>query len=393
MSLITQIKADMKRAATKLARAKKREAKADANVRTAAGALQTARTDVKTIEAEQHKLSQMLKLEEGSPSSGKAKPGPKAKAVKAVAKPKAKKPGPKAKAAAKPAKAEKKNQSRAAQGRREVASGKRDPIKGVIAKVLGKRVMHANQVFEAIKAKGQLPNSHDPRGYIGYLLSASKITVKQGSKEVEVHQFERVPEKGRGFYKNHGVAVKGGAKAPAPKKEAKAPKAKAAPKPAKAKAKPLVAKAADKTEKKGGAPVVDGKRTVTCKVCGKPGHNSKGHDKAVAGTTTKAAPAPAKEPEKKAPKAETKAADTGTKKTVKCSECGQLGHNKKGHAKAVAAAAKTNGNGGHATPAKAEAEPTKKAEPVESKTSDEDLSTDEILKQAGIDIPAPLSPS
>ena len=99
-------------------------------------------------------------------------------------------------------------QARATKGRQDVLSGKRPPIKEVITKVLGNHVMNAQRVYEAIKAKGQLPNSRDPKSYIGYLLSASKITdPKTGlpivdSEGKEYTLWERVPERGRGFYRN-----------------------------------------------------------------------------------------------------------------------------------------------------------------------------------------------
>lgn len=392
MSPITQIKTRMKQAAKKLSAAQRQLQQADKNARHAAQILTTAREGVKLAEAEQSKLQQILKLEESTPSAGgKAKPGPKPKAAVKV-KASAKKPGPKPKVAKKvkakaKAKAKGKSVSRAAQGRREVASGKRPPIKDVIAKVLGKRVLHANEVYEAIKAKGQLPNSHDPRGYIGYLLSASKVVVTRAGKETEVQQFERVPEKGRGFYKNRGVAVSKAAKKPAP--------AKAAPKPAKAKVAPKA-----KAEKKTVGPVgKDGKRTVTCKKCGEQGHNSKGHDRAMAAKDKAAKPA--KETKAAAPKAAatSKGPKTeGGKRTVTCKKCGQTGHNSKGHDRWAASQAKaaTNGtSGGHAaaeSKVEAKAEKTEaKAEPKAAASKDDsEKSTDEILAEAGIDAGAAI---
>ncbi len=390
-SLITTLKAEHRKAAAELASANKRLTKADANVRSAAAELQSAREAVKTAEAKQQKYDHMLKMEQGD--STKAKPGPKAApaakktAVKAKPGPKPKaakaKPGPKPKAAkAKAAPKKSASVSRAAQGRREVASGKRPPIKEVISKVLGKRVLHANEVYEAIKAKGQLPNSGDPRAYIGYLLSASKTTVTRAGKDVEVPLFERVHEKGRGFYKNRGVAVSKGASKPAP----------AAKKAAKPAAKPAPAKkTAAKAEPKKAGPTKDGKRTVTCKVCGQPGHNSKGHDRAMAAAKAESKPKAETKTEPK-PKAAAAPKTEDGKRTVKCGKCGALGHNAKGHDRAVAAAAKstTNGHGGAAKAAeakveKAEPEPAKAAE---STKSDDEKSTDEILAEAGIDAPA-----
>jgi hypothetical protein len=371
MSLITQIKAEQKRCAAQMHTAKKKLAKADANARKAANELTAAREALKVQEAVAHKLEQQLKLEDSTPSSKATAKKPVAKAK--PAKVHKAKPAKKAAAKAKPAKvkakaAPKGKPSRAAQGRREVANGDRPPIKKAIAKVLGKRVMHANDVYEAIKEKGQLPNSHDPRGYIGYLLSASKVTVKRAGKDVEVPQFERVHEKGRGFYKNRGVAV-----AKSAKKAAHAPK-KAAAKPAKV--------AAAKPEKKAAPVNKDGKRTVTCKVCGQPGHNSKGHVRAVAAKEPKAAK-PAKETKAAAPKpAKAESPKTGEKRGIKCGKCGAPGHNAKGHDRAVA----KNGTNGHgAAPAKPEAKAEKAPEPEAKAKDDSEKSTDEILAEVGID--------
>jgi hypothetical protein len=386
MNLITQIKAAKKTASAQMERAKKRLVKAEKNARAAAQEFQAAKEEMKTTTAALAKIDESLKAV-GDGDSTRAKPGPK---PKAAAKPHHK-PGPKpkakvkakAKAKVKAKAASKKAPSRAAQGRREVASGKRPPIKDVISKVLGNRVLHANEIYEAIKAKGQLPNSGDPRGYIGYLLSASKTTIKQGGKEVEVPLFERVHDKGRGFYKNRGVSAKAATAkkaTPAPKAAAKAPAKKAA-----APAKKAAAKA---------APVKDGKRTVTCSKCGATGHNAKGHDRTVGGEA-KAAPKPAKEP-KAAKPAKTEPAKADGKRTVKCGKCGELGHNAKGHDRAMALreAAKSspkasaNGHHGAAEPAKPEkAEPESKKD--EESKADNDKTTDEILAEAGIDTGAP----
>jgi uncharacterized C2H2 Zn-finger protein len=356
MNHVTQMRQARRSAASQLDKAKRRLATTEKQAREAAAAFQTAKEHVKTLTGTLTKIDEALKTVGETETPTKAKLGPKYTKIKAKAATKTggKKPGPKAKA--KPAKAAKRvNHSRAAEGRREVASGKRPPIKDTIAKVLGKRVMNSQQVYEAIKEKGQLPNSGDPRGYIGYLLSASKTIIKRGGKDVEVPLFERVPEKGRGFYKNRGVV-----NAKADSREIVNPK-KAEPK--KAAAKPAKAE----------TPTKDGKRTVKCGKCGALGHNAKGHDKAVAAKETKAAP-----------KAEAKTAEG--KKTVKCGKCGALGHNAKGHDKFVAknggGKTATNGTNGHAEPATAE-----HVAAAEEK-KDEDKSTDEILKEAGLDVAA-----
>ena len=385
MSALTDIKTRIKKNAQDLKAAQRREAKADAAARTAAQNLNDARGGVEVQVAEHARLAAILKLEDsGSSKTTKAKvtkgkPGPKPKALKAAPKVKAPKgkPGPKPKAAkavkAKAAPSAARNQSRAAQGRREVASGKRLPIKEVIAKVLGKRVMNAQQVYEAIKEKGTLPNSGDPRGYIGYMLSASKATIKKGGKDVEVPLFERVPEKGRGFYKNRGVDA---SKASAALKAAPAKAVKAKP-----------AKAAKTAPKAAAAPKgptnKDGKRTVTCKKCGKTGHNSKGHDRAVAAATMGGSKTPkaVKPAAKTAPKAAAAPkVVTGEKKTVTCKVCNTKGHNSKGHdrwASSKALPAKTNG---HATAAKAA---PAKAEATEGATGEKKTVTCKVCNTKG----------
>jgi hypothetical protein len=143
------------------------------------------------------------------------------------------------------------------------------------------------------------------------------------------------------------------------------------------------------------------------------GHNAKGHDKAMkAGVKTeKAEKAPKAKAAKTAKKAETKstAPTKDGKRTVKCSVCVKqgkdgLGHNAKGHDKAMTAkAAPTttngtkNGNGhsngvsGHAEAAKADDAPPAKAEAkAETKAATEaakkEADTDTLLREAGLDV-------
>lgn len=84
---------------------------------------------------------------------------------------------------------------RQAQGRRDVAEGKRPSLRDAVIKVMGNRAMSKAEVFDALKAKGWLPNSDKPLTYIGYTLSSTKC------REDDKHLFARVPEKGRGFYR------------------------------------------------------------------------------------------------------------------------------------------------------------------------------------------------
>jgi len=126
----------------------------------------------------------------------KAAPTKKAAPVKA-----AKKAAP-AKAAKKvePAKkAAKSPKNRAAEGRRAVLAGERPTLKDAMKTVMGKNVMNSQEVYDALKAKGWLPNSNEPKNYIGYSLSSMKT------------DFERVPDKGRGFYRAKSAASANGA--------------------------------------------------------------------------------------------------------------------------------------------------------------------------------------
>lgn len=79
--------------------------------------------------------------------------------------------------------------SNANEGRREVTSGKRPPIKDAIQKVMGSRMMSIDDIVDALKAKSWTPNSNDPRQYVAYLLSSTK------------DRFVRVKGAGRGMYR------------------------------------------------------------------------------------------------------------------------------------------------------------------------------------------------
>lgn len=169
------------------------------------------KSQISEIESKISKFDEVFGTSE--PTSTVRKPGPKPRAqvaktagVKTHAKPG---PKPKAQAAAKSVK----GNSRATQGRRDVAKGLRPSLKESMTQVMGSKTMNASEVFEGLKAKDWLPNSSDPRQYISYSLSSFK------------DRFERVESKGRGFYK-----VRAGASASpngngGPAKAAKAAKA------------------------------------------------------------------------------------------------------------------------------------------------------------------------
>lgn len=96
------------------------------------------------------------------------------------------------KAAKAPSAPKQKNNSRAAEGRREVAENKRPKIREAMCTVMGNNIVNGNHVYEALKDRGWLPNSNEPRTYIGYLLSSMKDT------------FERI-EGRRGYYRVRGT--------------------------------------------------------------------------------------------------------------------------------------------------------------------------------------------
>lgn len=125
--------------------------------------------------------------------AAKAAPAKKVASVKKAAPAKAAKKAEPAKKAAKSPK------NRAAEGRRAVLAGERPTLKDAMKTVMGKNVMNSQEVYDALKAKGWLPNSNEPKNYIGYSLSSMKT------------DFERVPDKGRGFYRAKSAASANGA--------------------------------------------------------------------------------------------------------------------------------------------------------------------------------------
>ncbi len=129
---------------------------------------------------------------------GKPGPKPKNKPVVETATPKPRgKPGPKPKGdkALKTETVKTAGKSRAAEGRRAVARGERPPIKQAMAQVMGSDVCNPAMVAERLAAKGWTPSASNPKTYVGYMLSSSK------------DMFDRVPAKGRGYYKVKASAV------------------------------------------------------------------------------------------------------------------------------------------------------------------------------------------
>jgi len=95
----------------------------------------------------------------------------------------------KAQPKAKPSKARSSVNARVAAGRRAQASGARPKFKDALAIVMGADVCNATDILERLKAQNWVPDSNEPRAYIQYALSATKDA------------FEKVPAKGRGFYR------------------------------------------------------------------------------------------------------------------------------------------------------------------------------------------------
>jgi len=102
------------------------------------------------------------------------------------------KPGPKP--GQKALRAKEASRARAAEGRLAVARGERPPVKEAIIRVLGDRIMSGEDVYEGLVKRDWLPNSKEPRKYVGYLLSSTK------------DRFEAVKSSGRGMYRAVGVA-------------------------------------------------------------------------------------------------------------------------------------------------------------------------------------------
>lgn len=86
--------------------------------------------------------------------------------------------------------------SRAADGRRDVASGKRPAIKQACAQVLGNETLDTKEVVARLEQNGWMPNTNNPSGYINFVLSSA---AKKGDT------FERV---GRGQYRVKGAGKK-----------------------------------------------------------------------------------------------------------------------------------------------------------------------------------------
>lgn len=141
---------------------------AQADQRTAEGLLSKGTQIVVALTAEVEALK--IKLSKFDEVFGTASPEPKA----AGRKPKK----------AKPAVV---NNSRAAQGRREVADGKRPKIREAMREVMGTEVMNAQQIHDLLEERGWLPNSTSPLHYIRYLLSS-------------LADFVRVEGRSRGLY-------------------------------------------------------------------------------------------------------------------------------------------------------------------------------------------------
>jgi len=166
----------------------------EAQIKKLEGTLKSAKSHLKEVDtliADNTKLSVAKKNVKAEKPAKAAKPVKEAKATKAAAKVKAAKPAKEVKAA----KAEK-----------PAKTGDRPTLVEAIKIVMGNKVMNAEAVLAALTEKGWAPGAQDKKTYTSYLLSSNKDV------------FERVPDKGRGFYRVADVKVK----AAAPKAEAKA---------------------------------------------------------------------------------------------------------------------------------------------------------------------------
>lgn len=135
-------------------------------------------------------------------TSGKAPKAAKKVAAKAAGKRGAK---PAKKAAAKKAKGRRAQKA----GLKALAEGKRPLFKMALATVMGGEAMNPTMVLEALEKRGWAPSSNNPKNYINLVLNSNH------------DWFEKVPAKGRGFYRV--LADKRGLTSAEP--AAKAPKA------------------------------------------------------------------------------------------------------------------------------------------------------------------------
>jgi hypothetical protein len=131
-----------------------------------------------------------------APKGRRGKPAKVAKAEAAAA-PKGRRGKPAVRAEGKrKVRSNKDGMSRAADGRRDVASGKRPAIKQACAQVLGNETLDTKEVVARLEQNGWMPNTNNPSGYINFVLSSA---AKKGDT------FERV---GRGQYRVKGASKK-----------------------------------------------------------------------------------------------------------------------------------------------------------------------------------------
>jgi hypothetical protein len=208
--------------ASNLKEADKRVQAAEAAVKKAAEEFNAAKTAQETAQTQASKFAEVFPdLEIEAPKATK-RGGRRKATTKAAAAPKRRK----AKAAAKTEAAPK--------TRRKRGSG--PTMVETMTKVMGKRIMSAGQVKEAMEAKGKAPESNDLKGYISTVFSSA--TDENGNKV-----FEKVE---RGKYRVAGVATASKAKA----ETKKTTKAKSETKTTKAKSTKSETKAAAKSETK-----------------------------------------------------------------------------------------------------------------------------------------------
>ena len=214
---------------------------------------------------------------------------------------------------------------RSVTGRDDVTNGVRPPLKDAIRLILAKKTLHTREIIDELQNRNWAPKSGSIKAYVSNVLS----TYSNVEKLKEGAIFESIKTgKGRGYYRVRIGAAPinaetrkrfGGDYTPS------TTATKAAPAPRASNVKQASSKTTAKSDVGRG-----------CSVCGTPGHNTRSHDAFVAngGKVAKAAPA-------KTATAKTATAKAAPKRPDErgCSICGVVGHNKRGHAKYLAAQA------------------------------------------------------
>jgi hypothetical protein len=133
---------------------------------------ETASTQTRTAAKAQGKKAERAAANRAAAKPAKVTKKSQAK-TKAEAKPKAETKAPQAEAKTKTG-GEPKNGKAVHGNRKNAAEDRPSNLAASIAAVMGSHEMTADKVYAALQAKGWLPNSKDPHGYIRYTLSSRK---------------------------------------------------------------------------------------------------------------------------------------------------------------------------------------------------------------------------